>query len=328
MDQIPAPLTGHRIVVLAGGCSAEREISLQSGEAVLSALASSGCEILLIDPAIVDLYQMRWQPHDMAFIALHGQFGEDGEVQELLERAGVPYTGSDASTSRTAFSKSAAKLRFLQNGIPTPPFVLIHRSDSAARLRDVAARIGYPLVVKPDQQGSSLGVSLVADESELDDATEHCFDYGAFGIIERAIAGTEWTQPVLDAQPLPLIHIATPREFFDFDAKYHDDETQYLFEFSQPAAVVQQIASAGTGACAALGTSGLARADLRVDESGKPWVLEVNTVPGLTEHSLVPKAAAQLGLSFTALCEAALQSALMQHARRGMHPAAGQRQAG
>jgi D-alanine-D-alanine ligase len=308
----PAP---ERIIVLAGGTSAEREVSLSSGAAVLAALLERGLNAELVDPAITDLHQFAWRPGEVACIALHGAFGEDGDVQQLLDEAGVPYTGSGAEASRLAFSKSAAKLRFQQHHVPTPPYVLVHRGDTPQRLREQAARVGYPLAFKPDQQGSSLGISFVHEEADLDEAAEHCFSYGPFAVLERAVPGTEWTLGLVDDVPLPLIQVRTPHDFFDYDAKYQDDETEYVFEFTESESVIDGIRAAGEAACRALGTSGIARVDIRLDADGRPWVLEVNTIPGMTDHSLVPKAAAHAGMSFGDLCLRAIDSALQRHER-------------
>ena len=315
MSNFSSPPAARRVLVLAGGTSSEREISLQSGAAVHAALTARGHEAALVDPAITDLFQCAWSPRDLAFIALHGAFGEDGEVQQLLEAAGIPYTGSDPHASRLAFSKSAAKLRFQQQGVPTPRYALVHRSDSPARLAELAERVGYPLVFKADQQGSSLGIVFVSKTEELQAAAEECFAYGPFAILEQMIVGTEWTLAVIDEATLPLIQIETPHSFFDYQAKYTDEQTQYLFESSYPPEVLEQVRSTGAAACRAIGTSGIARVDLRLDADLHPWVLEVNTIPGMTDHSLVPKAADRAGISFGELCERAIESALRRHAR-------------
>jgi len=309
----PIPLSAARILLLAGGDSAEREISLKSGYGVATALQALRLNVELLDPALTDLHRFRWQPNDIAFVALHGGSGENGEIQAILEAAGVPFTGSGPAASQLAFSKSAAKLRFLQSGVPTPPFVLIHQSDSEARLREQAQRIGYPLVIKPDQQGSSIGVTIVHSPETLTTATKECFRYGPFGIIEQAIPGTEWTLGVLDDECLPLIRIETDNIFFDFSAKYQDETTRYVLDFDEPSTITDAIVRAGHAACRAVGTAGVARVDLRLDPHGQPFVLEVNTVPGFTDHSLVPKAAARIGLSFPELCQRMLESAL-EHA--------------
>lgn len=320
----PASLSAARILLLAGGDSAEREISLQSGYGVATALQALGLEFELLDPALTDLHRFRWQPNDIAFVALHGGSGENGEIQAILAAAGVPYTGSGPAASQLAFSKSAAKLRFQQHGVPTPPFVLIHQSDSSARLSEQAQRIGYPLVVKPDQQGSSIGVTIVHSPDALATATKECFRYGPFGIIEQAIPGSEWTLGVLDEECLPLIKIETDKTFFDFCAKYQDDATRYLLDFDEPTETTDAITQAGLAACRAVGTVGVARVDLRLNPEGRPFVLEVNTVPGFTDHSLVPKAAARAGIPFPELCRQMLESALrhapaapVQHLRPG-----------
>ena len=309
-----ARLSPQRVVVLLGGPSAEREISLKSGRAVSHALRTQGHCVTEVDPLHVDLTHFDWSQTDVVFIALHGTFGEDGKVQALLEQAGVPYTGSDAATSQLAFSKSAAKERFLQFNVPTPPYFLIHESDPADRILTRAKNLGYPLVVKPDAQGSSLGVSIISGPDELPHALSRCFSLDSFGLLEAAVIGTEWTAGFIDDESLPLIQIGTDRPFFDYEAKYHDDLTRYEFDFNVTSDVVRRLELTALNACRALQTRGLARVDLMLDKYQRPWVLEINTIPGLTDHSLVPKAAARRGLSFPQLCDLALQSA-RSHAR-------------
>jgi len=304
-----------RVALLCGGPSAEREISLKSGATVAQVLAELGHAVRVIDPALVDLSAFDWGPFDVAFIALHGKLGEDGQIQQILEDARLPYTGSGVAASRLAFSKSAAKERFAQHDVPTAPYILIHESDTAHRIQQQAGQIGYPLVVKPDTQGSSLGVSLVASLSDLPAALARCFQYDAFGLLERAIIGSEWTVGMIDNRPLPPIRIETDRAFFDYEAKYEDNGTHYEFEFDVPAEHVERIVQAARNACSALETSGLARVDLILDQSGRPQVLEVNTIPGLTDHSLVPKAAARCGMTLAELFQECLHSALRQTTR-------------
>ena len=301
-----------RIAVLAGGDSDERPISLKSGAAVEAALSQAGHRVLHLDPAIVELKGIDWSQFDIAFIALHGQFGEDGQVQQLLEEAGVPYTGSCADASRLAFSKSSAKERFLQFGVPTPAYVLIHYTDDFDRIRQHAETLGYPLVVKPDTQGSSLGISIVRRPEQLAAALKRCFEFDGFGLLETMVEGTEWTVGLIDSQTLPAIKIETDREFFDWQAKYDDDATLYIFDAKLPSPVIERIECVAREACTALGTSGLTRVDLRLDESLQPWVLEINTIPGFTDHSLLPKAAARLGISFPQLCDQVVQSVVGQ----------------
>lgn len=299
-----------RVAVLAGGDSDERSVSLKSGMAVTDALSQSGHRVLHLDPAIVELSGIDWSQFDVAFVALHGRFGEDGQVQHLLDEAGIPYTGSSALASRLAFSKSAAKERFVQFGVPTPRYSLIHYNDDLEQISRKADDIGYPLVVKPDTQGSSLGVSIVRSPEQLPNALKLCFQYDGFGVVETMIEGTEWTVGLIDLQTLPPIKIETNREFFDWQAKYEDEGTRYVFDTDIPPAVIQSMELIALNACVALGTSGLARVDLRLNAQNQPWVLEINTVPGFTDHSLLPKAAARMGIDFTTLCDRIVRACL------------------
>lgn len=309
-----------RIAVLSGGTSAEREISLQSGRAVEQALQSRGHNVSIIDPAERDLLKVNWTEYDVAFLALHGTFGEDGEVQGILDSTDIPYTGSNSDASRLAFSKSASKERFAQCGIPSLPYVLVHESDDASRITQQAEAIGFPLVVKPDAQGSSLGVSLVSSLDELPQALTRGFHYDSFCILEQAVVGSEWTIGFLDEVALPLIHIETDRSFFDFQAKYEDDQTRYHFEFGLPTNIIMAIENTARNACDALQTRGLVRVDLMLDKYQQPWVLEINTVPGLTSHSLVPKAAARLGIDLGELCERSIAHCLQQPKLQSNNP--------
>jgi len=315
------PLAPLSIAVLLGGQSAERKISLQSGHAVADALQQRGHAIRLVDPAMQSLESVDWSGIDVAFMALHGTFGEDGGAQEVLERLGVPFTSSSAETSRLAFSKSAAKERFLQHNVSTPSYTLIHETDGIERIHEHARRIGYPIVIKPDAQGSSIGVSMVRAATELEAALSQCFYFESFGLMERLIDGTEWTLGMIDNDPLPLIRIETARGFFDYHAKYEDDATQYLFDDGVDARILQRLAQTGVAACQALGTRGVARVDMRLDQYGQPFVLEVNTIPGMTDHSLVPKAAARLGFDMGQLCELVLERTLRSAQQRGVRRA-------
>ncbi len=311
----PDPL---RIVVLAGGDSAEREISVQSGAAVARALEDRGHRVAIVDPQQTPLETVDWPRSDAAFIALHGEFGEDGTVQTLLRAWGVPFTGSDATASRLAFSKSASKERFIACGVPTPEYRLVHFSDSRRHLLQAAEEVGYPLVMKPDASGSSLGVTFVHSPDQLAVSAEECFRHGPYGLLEREVTGSEWTLGLFDQLCLPLIRIEPQRTFYDYAAKYQDDGTGYCFDMALPAQELQAITEAGAAAARTIGTQGIARVDLRVDEVGRPWVLEVNTVPGFTDHSLVPKAAARHGWSFGELCERAVRSCV-KHRLSGPH---------
>lgn len=304
------PLNPLRVAVLAGGDSAEREISLQSGAVIVAALTGRGHRVTVVDPAEAALESFDWNSVDVTFLALHGTFGEDGGVQQFLEQNNVVFTGSDARSSKLAFCKSAAKERFTACGINTPPYTLIHEEDVSSKVVEQATRIGYPLVAKPDSQGSSLGVTIVDNETCLSDAVTLSFTLDNACLLERAIVGPEWTLAVIDDEPLPLIKIGTDRAFFDFDAKYSDDATEYAFDESISPAFSRRLTAIGLDACRALGTTGIARVDIMVDAAGEPWILEVNTIPGMTDHSLVPKAAARAGIDMGQLCEIILERAV------------------
>lgn len=309
-DSCPTP--AWRVAVLCGGNSCERSVSLESGSNVAAALAVAGHVVDIIDPAETDLLTVNWSPYDVAFLALHGAFGEDGAIQDLLDGFGVPFTGSDALTSRLAFNKAAAKERFVQGEVPTPEFALVTRRDSLNAVKRAADRLGYPLVVKPNSQGSSFGISLVHSAEQLEPAIHRAFEYDSAVLLEVAILGDEWTVPLLDSHVLPPVRVTTRRELFDFHAKYLDEDTGYSFAATSSQATLRSIEDAARRACSVLGTRGIARVDLRLDDQQRPYVLEVNTIPGMTSHSLVPKSAERLGWSLTDVCERAIVSALQK----------------
>ncbi len=287
-----------RVAVLTGGDSPERSVSLASGEQVLSGLAAAGHQAQAFDPAEVPLAAIPWCEFDVCFIALHGGAGEDGRVQAELERLNVPYTGSGPGASRLAMSKSASKERWQRAGIPTPPFVRME--DFALPLRGGA---NFPLVVKPDGQGSSLGVSVVRRPEELAAALDAAFALDALVIAERWIEGREFTVALLGREPLPLLEIVRSEPIFSYHAKYSTGAAHYRFDHGLPCSQEAAIRDAAIAAAEVIGTKSLARVDLMLDRAGRPWVLEVNTVPGLTAHSLAPRAAAQAGIEMPALCD-------------------------
>ena len=311
MSTIPPAL---HVAVLLGGTSPEREISLESGEAVTAALRVNGHAVTPIDPRDTDLHTADWSGVDVVFIALHGTFGEDGSVQRILETAGVAFTGSASGPSRLAFSKSAAKERWQQFGVRTADSILVHSADGEHRNALRSARIGYPLVVKPDAQGSSLGVSIVKSPGELAPALALCFEYGEFALMESFIAGREWTVAVIDDEVLPPLRITPTVSFFDFDAKYADESTQH--DFGGSAELRELIGTTAQRACRCLQTSCAVRVDLIVDACDRPWVLEVNTVPGFTSHSLLPMAAREAGMTFESLCDRLARDAVTTVTRR------------
>jgi D-alanine-D-alanine ligase len=326
-------MDGRRIAILAGGDSAERSVSLASGECVAAALEAAGHAIDLFDPARIDLADIPWAEFDACFIALHGGAGEDGRIQRRLELLKVPYTGSGPAACRLAMSKSSSKERFLQAGVPTLPYVLF---GSAERGENVAAQIAgqcrpispksaagfgetrlhFPLVIKPDSQGSSLGVSVAHRPDDLEACLARCRLLDDYAIVETFISGREFTVAVVDRQALPLLEIVKPGQLFDYQAKYSDPATQYRFESGFPAAQIAAMEQIAVAAAACLHTKGLCRVDLMLDQAGRPWVLEVNAVPGLTEHSLAPMAARQAGLSMPQLCDLLVRQCLAAEVAR------------
>lgn len=311
------PRSGRpRVAVLAGGQSAEREISLASGINVAAALDDAGYDVALLDPAVEPLATIDWSRFDACFIALHGGAGEDGRVQQQLERWAVPYTGSGPAASRLAMSKSASKERFIQANLATAPYVVFHRSEPLESLVERVGTLGYPVVVKPDAQGSSIGVGFARDAKELALRVGEGLAYDHFAIAEPVVEGRELTVAVIDRQTLPVLEIVTPRAFFDFAAKQHADSTEYRFDTGLSDDQTQRVQQAAVAAAEALGTRGLVRVDMIVDRLGQPWLLEVNTVPGMTARSLAPKAAAQAGMSLAMLCDRLIRDCLPSEVMR------------
>lgn len=295
-----------KVAVLMGGRSAEREISLKSGTMVLNALKKSGVDAHAFDPRDSGLEALKAQRFERAFIALHGRFGEDGTVQGALEYLGIPYTGSGVMASALAMDKWRTKLLWRAAGLPTPAYELINvRTDPAG----LAARLGLPLMVKPAREGSSIGMSKVTSIEKIAPARELAARYDDIVIAERFIEGMELTAGILGEQPLPLIRLETPREFYDYQAKYFADDTRYICPCGLPAAQEQSIQQAALEAFRVLGCSGWGRVDAMLDRGGGLHLLEVNTIPGMTDHSLVPMAARACGISFEHLCVRILETA-------------------
>lgn len=289
-----------RVAVLMGGTSAEREVSLQSGANVLEALQAAGLDAFAVDgiPALREL--LRAGAVDRVFNILHGHRGggEDGVLQGLLEAYGLPYTGSDVLGSALSMDKIRSKQVWIALGLPTPRYRRLHKG---ADLQAAAREIGLPVIVKPACEGSSVGVSRVFDAADLDEAVALAARYPGELLMEQLIEGDELTVAVLDGQALPSIQIVPVGAWYDYEAKYVSDETRYLC----PGLDGEAERELGTLACAAfeaLGCRGWGRVDVMRDRTGCNWLLEVNTAPGMTSHSLVPKAAARAGIGFQALC--------------------------
>lgn len=294
------------MAVLMGGRSAEREISLKSGTMVLDALKKSGVDAHAFDPRDHGLEALKAQRFDRAFIALHGRFGEDGTVQGALEYLGIPYTGSGVMASALAMDKWRTKLLWRAAGLPTPSCELMSaRTDPAG----LAARLGLPLMVKPVREGSSIGMSKVTTIEKIAPAYELAARYDDVVIAERFVEGMELTAGILGDEPLPLIRLETPREFYDYEAKYFADDTRYICPCGLPADQERSVQRTALEAFRLLGCSGWGRVDAMLDRDGKLQLLEVNTIPGMTDHSLVPMAARAQGISFEDLCVRILESA-------------------
>jgi D-alanine-D-alanine ligase len=289
-----------------GGRSAEREISLKSGTMVLDALKASGVDAHAFDPRDHGLEALKAQRFDRAFIALHGRFGEDGTVQGALEYLGIPYTGSGVMASALAMDKWRTKLLWRAAALPTPGYELMSaRTDPAG----LAARLRLPLMVKPAREGSSIGMSKVTTIEKIAPAYELAARYDNVVIAERFVEGMELTAGILGDEPLPLIRLETPREFYDYEAKYFADDTRYICPCGLPADQERSIQRTALEAFHLLGCSGWGRVDAMLERDGKLQLLEVNTIPGMTDHSLVPMAARAKGISFEDLVVRILDSA-------------------
>jgi len=287
------------ITVLAGGPSAEREVSLQSGAGVASALTGLGHAVTVSDIRPDDLSALD-RAADFVFVALHGEFGEDGQVQALLEARGLSYCGSDSAASSLVMNKVATKQRVKEAGIPTPPYRVFTMQD---RPPDVDGW-DVPAVVKPIASGSSVDTFIVRDGAALCSAVQDVAGKYGSALVERYIQGPELTVGILGDQALPVCQIRTQREFYNYQAKYLDDDTQYLFDIDLPAGVLREVQRLSLEAHRALGCRDFSRVDWMVEgRTLQPYLLEVNSIPGFTSHSLLPKAAARVGISFEQLCQ-------------------------
>ena len=295
-----------KVAVLFGGKSAEREVSLKSGAAVLAALQRSGVDAHAFDPAALNLQALRDEGYDRAFIALHGRFGEDGTVQGALELLGIPYTGSGVLASALGMDKWRTKLVWQAAQLPVPKYALL---DAHSDWAGVAQQLGLPLFVKPANEGSSVGISKVKAVGGLHKAYREAARHDPLVIAESFIGGGEYTVAILGDQALPVIKIEPANEFYDYEAKYLRDDTRYLCPCGLDAAQEAEMQRLAKQAFALIGGQGWGRVDFLIDEAGKPYLLEVNTSPGMTDHSLVPMAARQAGISFEQLVVKVLELA-------------------
>jgi len=299
-----------KVAVLMGGTSAEREISLLSGNAVLASLQKSGVDAHGIDVDDNVEAVLQQGGYQRAFVILHGRGGEDGTIQRLLEKIQLPYTGSGVHASALAMDKLKTKQVWLEQGLPTPEFCVLDSSDSCERAMQA---LGLPLIIKPVLEGSSIGMSKVESIDEMLPAWDKARQCGGTIIAERWIEGSEYTAAVLDEQVLPMIRLETPHRFYDFDAKYTADDTRYICPCGLAEETEAGYAELARQAFDAVNACGWGRVDFMVDENGQPWLIEVNTVPGMTSHSLVPMAAKQAGIDFDELVLRILASARCGH---------------
>ncbi|VAW36027.1 D-alanine--D-alanine ligase [hydrothermal vent metagenome] len=306
---------GRRIGVLMGGLSEEREISLKSGRAVLEALRSRGYNAVAIDVGSEAAALLRKEAVEVAFIALHGLYGEDGAVQGLLEIMGIPYTGSGVLASAAAMDKVAGKIFFERYGIPTPAYSVLRDGENK-----LPEGLGLPLIVKPASHGSTIGIGVADTSAEFQRAVGEAYAYEDTLVVERFISGREVTISILDGTPLPIVEIITRARIYDFRSKYEKGMTEFVVPADLEESIAEGASEAALAAYKALGCSGAARVDIVLDEAGRPFVLEANTVPGMTGTSLLPMAARAAGMDYEALVEEILLGARL-HKDRGAPPA-------
>jgi D-alanine-D-alanine ligase len=299
-----------KVGVLYGGRSAEREVSLMSGAGVHAALCSLGVNAHLFDTGPSSLAALAAQQFDRVFIALHGRYGEDGTLQGALEMLGIPYTGSGPMASSLAMDKVMTKRVWLEAGLPTPGYLALTEASEVAA---AAKALGLPLMMKAPHEGSTLGIVKASVVSELAQAYQAAAQYDDVVLAEQFVAGRELTVAILgrgqDARALPVIEIVAPEGNYDYQHKYFSDDTQYLCPAPLEPALATEIADISVKAYRALGCEGWGRADLMLDQNNRPWLLEMNTSPGMTGHSLVPMAAKALGMSYPELCVQILKDA-------------------
>lgn len=296
-----------KILVLAGGHSAERDISLQSGRCVADALANSGHNVETIDPATTRIDFLNANHWEIAIPMVHGTGGEDGVLQKSLDTIGLKYVGSSATASELTFNKIRTNSLLKAHGLAVANSVIVKCQQSPADQRIDVLSLGLPVVTKPPRQGSSVGINIVTTEDQIQAALLSAFEYDELCLVESFIDGREITVPVIDGRPFPAIEIRPAEAWYDYEAKYKDDRTEYIVA---PDNVSTSISDLAVAACEICNVTGIARVDFRIDRDSKPYILEINTIPGMTSHSLVPKSAAYVQLSMSDVCELAIRNRL------------------
>lgn len=296
-----------KVGVLLGGSSSERDVSICSGKAIAKSLRNIGYQVVEIGENEEIEKGVLEHNIDIAFIALHGRYGEDGTIQKFLEDTGIPYTGSDSLASRNAFYKETAKSIFLEKNIQTPLYFMAKAANHELILSKIKSDLSFPVVVKPVSEGSSIGLSIVRGAQDLKEALLLASKYSEDILIEAYIPGKEITVGILGGEPLSVVHIVPKERFYNYKAKYTSGMTEYIVPAKLETKIYQKIQDIGLRAHKALGCRDFSRVDLRLDPLGQPWVLEVNTIPGFTKTSLLPKAALAVNISFEDLCERILK---------------------
>lgn len=305
-----------KVAVLLGGRSAEREISLKSGNAVLASLQRSGVNAHAVDTAEHDaIERLQQEGFERVFNMLHGRGGEDGVMQGTLEMLGLPYTGSGVLGSAIAMDKVRTKQLWLAMGLSTPDFRVAHSDDDLSAVE----KMSFPLMAKPAHEGSSIGMSKVNAADEVRDAWNKAYGFDGDVLFEQWITGPEYTVAIVQDHALPLIKLETPREFYDFEAKYQSDDTSYICPCGLPEEEEGVLQALALQAFAAVDASGWGRVDMMMDEAGQPYLIEVNTIPGMTDHSLVPMAARAAGIEFDQLVLMILATSFKQTAGEVTH---------